>query len=64
MSLLVTRSLFNILAIGMIPAYSKAKAQEKDGQTLGAIQMEITSDSVREIFNGLRAAMKLRLAMG
>jgi len=26
--------------------------------------MEITSDSVREIFKGLRAAMKLRLAMG
>jgi hypothetical protein len=26
--------------------------------------MEITSDSVREIFKELRAAMKLRLAMG
>jgi hypothetical protein len=64
MSLMVTLSLFNILAIGMMPAYSKAKAQEKDGQTQGAIQMEITSDSVREIFKGLRAAMKLRLAMG
>jgi|HubBroStandDraft_6_1064221.scaffolds.fasta_scaffold42663_4 hypothetical protein len=33
MSLMVTLSLFNILAIGMMPAYSKAKAQEKDGQT-------------------------------
>ncbi|WP_433970943.1 hypothetical protein [Tunturiibacter lichenicola] len=26
--------------------------------------MEITSDSVREIFKGLRATMKFRLAMG
>jgi len=26
---MVTLSLFNILAIGMMPAYSKAKAQEK-----------------------------------
>jgi hypothetical protein len=30
---MVTLSLFNTLAIGMMPAYSKAKAQEKDGQT-------------------------------
>jgi hypothetical protein len=30
---MVTLSLFNILAIGMKPAYSKAQAQEKDGQT-------------------------------
>ena len=33
MPLMVTLSLFNILAIGMMPAYLKAKAQEKDGQT-------------------------------
>jgi hypothetical protein len=64
MPLMMTPSLFSTLAIGMMPAYSKAKAQEKDGQTQGTIQTEITSDSVREIFKGLRAAMKLRLAMG
>ena len=63
MSLMVTLSLFNILAIGMMPAYSKAKAQGKDGQTEGGIQIEITTDSVREIFKRLRAAMKLRLPM-
>ena len=62
MSLMVTLSLFNILAIGMLPAYSKAKAQEKDGQTYGAIQMEITSDSVREIFKGLRAVRSMCVA--
>jgi hypothetical protein len=34
MSLMATLSLFNILAIGMIPEYSKAKAQKKDGPNL------------------------------
>jgi hypothetical protein len=33
MSLMVTLSLFNILAIGMMLAYSKAKMREKDRQT-------------------------------
>ena len=32
MSLMVMLSLFNILAIGMMLAYSKAKAQEKDAK--------------------------------
>jgi hypothetical protein len=33
MSLMVTLSLFNALAIGMMPAYPNVKAQEKDGRS-------------------------------
>ena len=64
MNLMLALSLFNTLAIGMIPAYLILKLEKADLQEQGAIQMAITSDSVRRILKGPENGNVLRSANG
>ena len=64
---MLTLSLFNsILAIGMIPAYSKAKAQKKKMAKLKErlIQMEITSDKRPRDLQGVESGHEVVFSDG